>query len=78
MAPRKSKTIEIKKPILIRCGKHLINPSDIRLITKVRKDLYVIKFFSDPNPDWACWVDAKDIGILLNHFEIIVSDDGND
>lgn len=71
-------TLKVQKPVLIACGKHLINPSDIRIITKVRKDLYVVKFFSDPNPTYPCWVEAKEINKLLNHFEIIVSDDGEE
>lgn len=79
MSPtKKAQTKKVKKPILIQCGKHLINPSDIRIITKVRKDLYVVKFFSDPNPEYPCWIEAKDIDNLLTHFEIIVSDDGGE
>ncbi len=70
MAPR------IKKPILIKVGKHLMNPTDIRCITQVRKDLYVVKFLSEPNPDFACWVESKHINQLLEHFEVIVSDEG--
>lgn len=77
MAPRiKKQSSRTKKPILIKVGKHFINPSDIRCITQVRKDLFVVKFISEPNPEWACWVNKDDIGKLLEHFEIIVSDDG--
>lgn len=64
-----------KKPVLIQCGKHFINPADVRAITKVRNKLYVIKFFSEPNPEWPCWVEEKHIGKLLEHFEIITTDD---
>jgi hypothetical protein len=76
MSPTASKTKS--KPILIKCGNHFINPSDIReirLIKKGTKDLYVVKFLSDPNPDYACWVKGDDIEALLDHFEIIVSDE---
>lgn len=78
MTPKITKTKttnRTKKPILIAVGKHFINPSDIRCITQVRKDLYVVKFFSDPNPQYACWISKDDIGVLLNHFEIIVSEE---
>lgn len=63
-----------KKPMLIQCGKHLLSPTDVRVITKVRKDLYVVKFFSDPNPEFPCWIEAKDIGNLLSQFDIIEGD----
>ncbi len=65
------KEVVAKKPLLIQCGKHFINPNDVARITQIRKDLFVVKFISEPDPEWACWVDAKDIGNLLSHFEII-------
>lgn len=67
-----------KKPILIKCGNHYINPTDIRKITKIekfQKPLYAIDFISAPNPDFTCWVKEDDINMLLEHFELIVSDD---
>lgn len=67
-----------RKPILIKCGNHYINPNDISRITRVdkgTKPLYVIRFFSDPNPDFACWVKGSDIDLLLERFNVIVSDD---
>ncbi len=83
MAPRVTKKLREKKepekkPILIRCGKHLINPSDIRMITKVRKDLYIVKFYSDPNPEYPCWLKAENINILLERFEIIAEDNDDE
>lgn len=77
MAPNKTKsTRKINKPILIKVGKHYINPADIRCISQVRKDLFIVKFFSDPNPLYPCWVAHEDINILLEQFKVIVSDDG--
>lgn len=64
-----------KKQTLIKVGRHLINLQDIRCITQVRKDLYVVKFFSEPNPEYPCWVEGKHINSLLEHFDIIVSDE---
>lgn len=60
-----------KRSILIKCGKHLIAPQDIRCITQVRPKLYVIRFFSDPNPEYPCWVEEKDIQNVLEQFDII-------
>lgn len=74
---RKKLPVKNKKPILIQCGKHFINPIDIRCITKVRRDLYVVKFFSDPNPQYPCWVKSHEIEQLLQHFNIIVSEEGD-
>lgn len=77
MNPKAKTKRTTKKPILIKCGKHFINPTDIRKITEVEKGskiIYAIDFISAPNPDWTCWVKAEDIGMLLEHFEVIVGD----
>lgn len=66
--------MKTKKPTLIQVGRHLININDIRCITQVRKDLYVVKFFSEANPEYPCWVEKKHIAALLEHFNIVTSD----
>ena len=66
------------KPTLIACGKHFINPKDIQRITKIEKGskvLYVVRFLSEPNPDFACWLRGDEIEPLLEQFNIIVSDE---
>lgn len=65
----------MKKPTLIKVGKHMISINDVRCISHVKKDLYIVKFYSDPNPTYPCWVDAKNIGALLEHFDIVSSDE---
>lgn len=76
MAPKVTKTKSIKKPILIKAGNHFIAPADIRCISSVKKgNLFIIKFYSDPNPEYACFVEPEDIGAILNHFNIV---DGNE
>lgn len=68
-----------KKAKLIKVGKHFVNPNDISRISKVNveqaggstKTLYIVKFLSDPRPEFACWVNKEDIGILLEQFEIV-------
>lgn len=77
MTEQKKRTSR-RKPLLIQCGNHFINPSDIRKITKVikgQKELYCIEFISTPNPDFTCWVRGNDINLLLEQFEVIVSDE---
>ncbi len=72
MSPRKK---EHQKPLLMKVGNHLISPTDIRCISAVKKGkLYVIKFYSEPNPEWPCFVEPKDIGIILDYFDIVESD----
>lgn len=71
----KSRTKKNGRPLLVKVGKHYISPSDIRCITQVRKDLYVVKFYSDPNPEYPCWIESKYIALLLEQFNIIVSDE---
>jgi hypothetical protein len=68
-----------KKPELIKIGKHYINVSDVAQISKVRsgdrQPLYVVKLFSNPNPEFPIWVTKHDeIEFLLSHFEILSSD----
>lgn len=76
MSPRiVKKKNTVKKPILIKVGKHFISPSDIRCISEVKQGkLYIIKFYSEPNPEFPCFVEPKDIGVVLEHFNIIVGE----
>lgn len=74
MAPRVRKKKVEEKPKLVRVGKHFLSIKDIRGITQVRDDLYIVKFFSEPNPEFPCWVKRSEIGNLLEHFEIIETD----
>lgn len=74
---RKKTTPKPKKPTLIKCGNHFINPEDVSRITKINKggiDLYSVKFKSEPNPNFACWVHGPEIINLLEQFNIISSD----
>lgn len=72
--PKNVKKSKRKKPILIKVGKHLIDPNSVRCITQVRHDLYIVKFHDDPNPEYACWVEKNQISSLLNEFDIKVND----
>lgn len=75
---KRKKTNYNHKPILIKCGSNYINPLDIQRILHIKKgnkDLYCVKFISDPNPTFACWVKGEDIEVLLEHFNIILSDE---
>lgn len=77
MAPRvvKAKKKKVLKPTLIKVGRHYISPGDIRCISEVKGGrLYIVKFYSEPNPEYPCFVEPKDIGVVLNHFNIVVGD----
>jgi hypothetical protein len=74
MAPRIKRKKRAPKPKLVRVGKHFISPNDVRGITQVRDDLYIVKFYSEPNPNYPCWIKASEIGKLLEHFEIVDTD----
>lgn len=66
---------KITKPTLIKVGRHFISPEDIRCISEVKGGrLYIIKFYSEPNPEYPCFVEPKDIGIILDNFNIVVGD----
>lgn len=71
--PKVQVTAEVL-PKLVQVGKHYINPKDVRCISQVRPDLYIVKFLSDPNPQFATWVKAADIPALLKHFNVVADD----
>jgi sugar/nucleoside kinase (ribokinase family) len=76
MVQSRKKSTRKSKPVLIKVGRHYISPSDIRCISEVKKGrLYIVKFYSDPNPQYPCWVNPEDIHKVLEHFNIIVGDD---
>lgn len=43
-------------------------PNDVPI---ERRSMYIVRFVSDPNLQYPCWVEKKDIGALLAHFLII-------
>lgn len=63
------------KPVLIQVGNHFISPADIRCISAVKKGrLYIIKFYSEPNPEYPCFVEPDEIAKVLDHFDIVSGD----
>lgn len=68
------------RPLLVKVGNHLINPNDVRNISRVkvtmdddfeRKPLYIVKFISDPNPEYPIWIRGEEnIKKLTKHFRI--------
>ncbi len=80
MSPRKTAksrktTKKVAKPLLIKVGRHYIAPSDIRCISEVKGGrLYIVKFYSEPNPEYPCFVEPKDIQTVLKQFNIVVGD----
>lgn len=70
-----------RRPKLVKVGNHLINILDVSRITRIRgrdeetgKKLYVVKFTSDPNPEYPCWVSEDDMGFLMSQFNIVMED----
>ena len=71
---KKSKVAPVvdARPKLIHCGNHLIDPNDVVCITKTsKKDLYIVKLRSNPNPEYPIWANERDITSLVKHFNII-------
>ncbi len=66
------------KPRLIQCGNHLIDPGDVSRISKVKPNLYVVKFKSHPTSEFPCWVRGSDIDALLKEFDIVNLDVNQD
>ena len=62
---------KIKKPILIKVGNHLIDPSDVSCISRIKsKKLYIVRLKSQPNMEFPIWVNSNEIDSLINYFEI--------
>lgn len=59
-----------EKKTLFKCGHHLIDIDDILTISCVRKNLYIIKMKSNPDPEFPIWVTAAEVGPLLKKFNI--------
>jgi hypothetical protein len=43
-------------------------PDDVR---PTERSLYIVRMISNPNPEYPCWVEKKDIGVLLEQFNIV-------
>jgi hypothetical protein len=59
-----------ERKILIKVGKHFLDPNDIVGIKEAKKGLYIVKLRSEPNPEWPVWVEEKDIESVLKYFSI--------
>lgn len=69
MAPR------IVKPTLVKVGEHLIDVSDVACISRIKdKDLYVVRLKSQPNMEYPIWIKGREVGPLLENFNVIEKD----
>lgn len=66
---------KLKKPVLVGVGKHLIDPTDVACISNVRKQgLYIVRLKSQPNMEFPIWVKEREIGALLEYFDLKITD----
>ncbi len=66
---------KIKKQVMVKVGNHLIDPTDVSCISRVKsKKLYIVRLKSQPNMEFPIWVGAHEIDALLEYFEIKVTD----
>jgi hypothetical protein len=66
---------KIRKQVMVKVGNHLIDPTDVACISKLRsKRLYIVRLKSQPNMEFPIWVGAHEIDALLEYFEIKVND----
>jgi hypothetical protein len=64
-----------KKPILVKVGQHLIDPTDVACISRLKsKRLYIVRLKSQPNMEFPIWVNVNEIDALLEYFEIREND----
>lgn len=64
-----------KLPTLVQAGGHLIDPTDVACITRIRsRNLYIVRLKSQPNMDFPIWVKKAEIEGLLTHFNIEAND----
>lgn len=69
----RSKRKTKEKPVLVKCGNNFINPEDVSCIKNVKRgELWIVKFKSEPNPDFPCWLnDEEEVIRLLEYFTIV-------
>lgn len=62
-----------KKPILIKVGKHLIDPHDVACISEISKkrDLFIVRLKSQPNMTYPIWASEEEVSPLIERFDII-------
>lgn len=75
IVPREVKTVREPesrdgRPLLIHCGKQLIDPTDVSCVKEAKKGLFIVKLKSEPNPEWPLWVEEEDIEALMAYFEV--------
>lgn len=65
----------IKKPVMLKVGQHLLDPTDVACISKIKgRNLYVVRLKSQPNMEYPVWAKEAELSALLNYFDIKVSD----
>lgn len=63
--------VDSNKPILVQVGDSFVDPTDVAAIVRVKKNLFVIRLKSQPNPEYPLWVEEKNIGALMSSFRIV-------
>jgi len=68
-----TKKINPKKPSLVLMGEHMIDPTDVACIKKVRSkdDLYIVVLKSQPNMEFPMWANGEQVAMLVKHFNIV-------
>lgn len=75
MTTKSKKKVQINKPTLIKVGQHLVDPSDVSCITRLKsKKLYIVRLKSQPNMEFPIWVQINEIDSLLTYFNIQTND----
>lgn len=64
---------KVEGPTFVRAGKHFVALSDISMIRHAKDDLYIVKLFSDPNPQYPMWIRERDVEQLARLLNIAVS-----
>ncbi len=60
---------------MLKVGQHFIDPTDVACISKIRgRNLFVVRLKSQPNMEYPIWCKESEIAILLDYYEIKVSD----
>lgn len=59
-----------RRPTLVRCGNHFINPEDVSSIKEVKTGLWMVKFRAEPNPEYPTWLKTHEVRGLLSFFDV--------
>lgn len=69
-----SKSAVVKKPDLVKIGKHYLNPESVAGFKQAKEGLYIIVMKDSPELQYPLWVSERAVERALQYFNIANGD----